>query len=174
MSAVFSDVPASLFFTPAAANASRTTTVSLKLRPALLATAPDWESAIPKSDTSAVVLFAAVANASATFIESLPLSANRFIEFAVIAAASPSSMLPAAARERAELRPPCRMSLTARPPFASSSCAFPASAAENAVARPASIACFLSCSNSFADAFVTALTALICFSYAVPVLMTCA
>jgi hypothetical protein len=149
------DVPASLPFTPAAARVSSAAIVSSKLRPAAFAAAPPCVNAIAKSLTSAVVVFAAVAIASATCVASLALRPKRLIAFAVVDAASARSISPAAARPSAAFSPPPRIWLTVRPPLASSVCAWAACSALNFVAAPASIACLCSCCIWRPDASAT-------------------
>ena len=108
-SIVLSDVPASLFFTPARARASRAVTVSLKLRPTVLAADPACDSAMPKSETSAVVALADTDSASATCCAWDPESPKRFIAFAVVDAASAKVIWPATDSVIAACSPPPRI-----------------------------------------------------------------
>ena len=163
VNAVFKEVPASLpDLKPLAASVSSAAVVSSKFRPTAFAAAPPCARPCEKNDTSAVVLFAAVANASATWLASAPFRLNRFSACATVVAASERFMPPACDIAIVPFNAPIVCSVD-RPPFASSASAPAAAVAPTPVFAPRSFALSPSRLKSRLFAFVTAWTSLIAF-----------
>ena len=157
-SIVLSDVPASEPVMPADANAVRVPTVSSMDRPVAFATRPAWFSAMLMSWTEPCALFAPAASRSAMCGMSLPDRPNCVIADAAVSAASPTSICPAAASDRAPFSPPLRMSAVDTPALASSLMPSAASLPEYWVAPPSSIALSRNACNAAPVAPVLAAT----------------